>query len=78
MHWVDGGIPSSIVLPVNQKDTVATITLSTDPNILPLSHYMLFAIVDDIPSGARIINIRSSASSLYNEADGNASENSNH
>jgi hypothetical protein len=58
-HWVDGGIPRRIVLPVAQNGSIATITLPTDPNILPLGHYMLFAMVDDIPSVARIVNVRS-------------------
>jgi hypothetical protein len=34
------------------------VTLPTDPNLLPLGYYMLFAMVDDIPSIARIVNVR--------------------
>ena len=46
-----------IVLPVSQTSGVATVTLPADPNVLPLGHYMIFAMVDDIPSVARILNI---------------------
>jgi len=31
--------------------------MPTNPNILPLGYYMLFAMVDDIPSMAKIIRI---------------------
>lgn len=77
-HWVDGGIPRRIVLPVSQQGSIATITLPTDPNLLPLGHYMLFAMVDDIPSVARIVNVRPSASILYNEASDSILGNPNH
>jgi hypothetical protein len=56
-HWVDGGIPRRIVLPVSQTGSVAAVTLPADPNLLPLGHYMVFAMVDDIPSAARIITV---------------------
>ncbi len=56
-HWVDGGIPRRLVLPAQQNGTMVTTILPTDPNIIPLGHYMLFAMVDDIPSEARIIKI---------------------
>lgn len=41
MHWVDGGAVRA--------------ALPSDPNILPLGHYLLFAMADDIPSVARIV-----------------------
>jgi len=56
-HWVDGGIPRRLVLPVQQSGSSVTFTLPTDPNLLPLGHYMLFAMVDDIPSEAMILQI---------------------
>ncbi len=56
-HWVDGGIPRRLELPVAQTGTGASITLPTNPNVLPLGHYMLFAMVDDIPSVAQIITV---------------------
>jgi hypothetical protein len=57
-HWVDGGIPRRLVLPVNQSGTSATMYLPLDQNVLPLGYYMLFAMVDDIPSIAQIIRAR--------------------
>ena len=56
-HWVDGGIPRRLVLPVQQNGSTATTTLPSDPNVIPLGHYMLFAMVDDIPSEARIVRV---------------------
>jgi hypothetical protein len=63
-HWVDGGVNRRIVLPVNQTGNVATVTLPTDPNILQTGHYLLFAMVDDIPSVAQIINIPNTISGV--------------
>jgi hypothetical protein len=56
-HWVDGGIPRRLVLPVEQDGSSATVVLPVDPNVLPLGRYLLFAMVDDIPSVARIVNV---------------------
>jgi hypothetical protein len=56
-HWVDGGIPRRLVLPVEQQASTAAFVLPTNPNILPLGYYMAFAMVDDIPSVARIIAV---------------------
>jgi hypothetical protein len=56
-HWVDGGVPRRLVLPVSQEGAVATAMLPTDENLLPLGFYMLFAMVDDIPSAARIVQV---------------------
>ncbi|TWT44509.1 Kelch motif protein [Phycisphaerae bacterium RAS1] len=57
-HWVDAGIPRRVVLSVQQSGANASVTLPTDPNVLPLGHYMLFAMVDDSPSVARMIEVR--------------------
>ncbi len=56
-HWVDGGIPRRLVLPVQQNGTTVTATVPADANVAMLGHYMLFAMVDDIPSEARIVRI---------------------
>jgi hypothetical protein len=56
-HWVQGGIDRRIVLPVQQIGTNAAVSLPTDPNLLPLGFYMAFAMVDDIPSVARIVQV---------------------
>jgi galactose oxidase-like protein len=57
-HWVDGGIPRRIVLSVSQNGSAATFTLPADPNLAPLGRYLLFAMVDDIPSVALVIELR--------------------
>lgn len=56
-HWVDGGIPRRLVLPVQQAGRRASCTLPTDPDLLPLGWYMLFGMVDDIPSIARFLRV---------------------
>lgn len=56
-HWVDAGVPRRQVLPVVQADGQVEIVLPTDPNLLPLGHYMLFAMVDDIPSEAVVVQV---------------------
>lgn len=56
-HWVDAGVPRRLVLPVDQTGETVIATLPTDPDIFPLGHYMVFAMADDIPSVARIVQI---------------------
>jgi hypothetical protein len=56
-HWVQGGVDRRLVLPVSQIGLNAAVTLPTDPATLPLGFYMLFAMVDDIPSVALIVQI---------------------
>ncbi len=56
-HWVDGGIPRRLVLAVNQAGVDATVSLPVDANTLPLGWYMLFGMVDDIPSVGLILRV---------------------
>ena len=56
-HWVDGGIPRRLELPVTQSNGIANLSLPSDPNLLPLGWYMLFGMVDDIPSKALILRV---------------------
>ena len=56
-HWVDGGIPRRLVLDPAQTGTTVTVALPTDPNVAPLGRYLVFAMVDDIPSEARIVKL---------------------
>jgi hypothetical protein len=56
-HWVDGGIPRRLELPVTQAGATATCTLPTDAKLVPLGWYQVFAMVDDIPSVARIVSV---------------------
>jgi hypothetical protein len=55
-HWVDGGIPRRIVLPPISRSGTA-FNLPSDPNVLPSGYYMMFAMVDDIPSVAQIVRV---------------------
>ena len=36
---------------------VLTMAMPADGNVLPAGHYMLFLMVDDIPSVARIVRV---------------------
>ena len=56
-HWVAGGVPRRLVLPVEQNGSIVDVSLPSDPNVLPLGFYMLFAMVDDIPSVAEIVKV---------------------
>lgn len=56
-HWVDAGVPRRLVLAPVQAGSTVTVTLPSDLDLLPLGHYMLFAMVDDIPSEGVIIRI---------------------
>jgi hypothetical protein len=56
-HWVDGGIPRRLVLPVSQSGSLAQVTMPLDPNLAPLGWYMIFGMVDDIPSEAIILRL---------------------
>ncbi len=57
-HWVDAGVPRRLVLPVEQTGDLVSFALPSDQNVLPLGYYMIFAMVDDIPSVAEIIEVQ--------------------
>ncbi len=57
-HWVDAGVPRRLELPVQQTGTSVTVALPTDGNEMPAGFYLLFAMVDDVPSVARIVQVR--------------------
>jgi len=54
-HWVGAGVHRRLALDVEQTGGVARCRLPADPNVLPAGHYLLFAMVDDIPSEAGIV-----------------------
>lgn len=56
-HWVDGGINRRVELNVSQAGAVAQVDLPLDPDLLPVGWYMLFGMVDDIPSEAVFVRI---------------------
>lgn len=57
-HWVDGGVPRRLVLPVVQSGAAVTCLLPADPDRLPVGHYLLFAMVDDVPSVAVVVRVQ--------------------
>ncbi|MEX2217549.1 MAG: galactose oxidase-like domain-containing protein [Phycisphaerales bacterium] len=65
-HWVQGGNARHLVLPVQQTGSNATATLPVNPDVLPLGFYMAFAMVDDIPSVARIVQVVASPACYAN------------
>ena len=56
-HWLEAGVMRRLELDVSQVGARATITLPTDRNELPVGHYLLFGMVDDIPSVAKIVRV---------------------
>ncbi|MBS1723451.1 MAG: DUF1929 domain-containing protein [Armatimonadetes bacterium] len=56
-HWVDGGVPRRLVLAVTQVGSTVKVVLPKSSNLMPTGHYMLFAMVDDIPSVGKIVNV---------------------
>ncbi|MCH7526868.1 MAG: DUF1929 domain-containing protein [Planctomycetes bacterium] len=69
-HWVAGGVPRRLVLPVEQLESIVRTSLPDNPNVLPLGYYMVFAMVDDIPSVAVIVQVTGEAEPQPGDADG--------
>ena len=59
-HWVDGGLPLVVTVPFTQSGNTVTATIPTDANLAPTGHYLLFAMVDDIPSKGTVLQITDS------------------
>ncbi len=57
-HWVDAGVMRRLELDVSQIGVRASIVLPTDRNELPVGHYLLFGMVDDIPSVGKIVRVQ--------------------
>ena len=58
-HWLDGGNYRRLELDVSQVAGVAQLSLPTDPDLLPLGWYLLFGMVDDIPSEGVFVRVDS-------------------
>lgn len=56
-HWVDGGIPRRLELIATQVGSLSQTTLPLDPDLLPAGWYLLFGMVDDIPSRAVFVRV---------------------
>ena len=59
-HWVDGGVSRMVALPFEQPgDGSVQFTVPGDEVELPIGWYLLFVMVDDIPSEASIVVVPS-------------------
>ena len=56
-HWVDGGPQRILPLSFTQNDSSLNVTLPSDTVRLLPGYYLLFAMVDDIPSVARMVRV---------------------
>jgi hypothetical protein len=56
-HYVDGGAGRLVALPFRQDGPRLTVTVPDDPRRLPAAHYLLFLMVDDIPSVGRVVRL---------------------
>jgi hypothetical protein len=51
-------VPRRLELAVAQTGTRATVALPSARDVLPVGHYLLFGMVDDVPSVGRIVRVR--------------------
>ena len=56
-HWVDGGPQRYLAIDFTQNGPLVTATVPSDPVRALAGYYILFALVDDIPSVGRIVRI---------------------
>lgn len=56
-HYVDGGAGRLVSVPFAQNGDTLVVTVPEDPVLLPVAHYILFLMVDDIPSEGRIVRV---------------------
>lgn len=56
-HWMDGGVPRRLSLPFTQTGTTVTAQIPADPVVAMSGFYLLFAMVDDIPSEGVIVQV---------------------
>ncbi len=56
-HWMDGGVPRIIRLAPTVDGDTATVELPNDPVAAPVGHYILYLMVDDIPSEGAIVHL---------------------
>lgn len=58
-HWMNGGVPRLLSLNFTQVGAQVAAEIPTDPFMAPVGYYLLFVMVDDIPSLGRIVVIDS-------------------
>jgi len=61
-HFMNSGNSRPLELPFMKDGTRVTVTIPREADAAPLGHYMLFVMVDDIPSVAAIVKIEPSRS----------------
>lgn len=60
-HWVDGGPQRYLSLSFTQAGGTLTATVPSDPAVALSGWYLLYVMVDDIPSAARMVRLTPSA-----------------
>ena len=70
-HWIDGGPQRYLSLSFTQNGTQVDATLPSDPVLAVPGQYLLFVMVDDIPSVGKIVLVKPGAGSFNgdNKAD---------
>ncbi len=67
-HYVDGGVPRVQSLPFQQANGAITVTVPVSRDSVPVGYYVLFALVDDIPSPGIVVRNAGAATGV--EFDG--------
>jgi hypothetical protein len=67
-HWVDGGIPRLLSLSFTQKGTTVNVDVPVDPIAAPAGYYLMFALVDDIPSEGVIVRVLGASTASVDDA----------
>ena len=80
-HWVDGGPQRFLSVPFAQSGSNITATIPNDPVKFLAGYYILFAMVDDVPSVGKIVRLTPSPAAAQSwptvtlsSADSSASE----
>jgi hypothetical protein len=60
-HYVDGGASRHVSLPFRQDGNRLEVEVPADPVLVPAAHYIMFLMVDDIPSEGRIVRVEPAA-----------------
>lgn len=56
-HWMDGGVQRRLSLPFTQTGQTVTATIPSNPIVAMPGFYIMFAMVDDIPSQGEIVQV---------------------
>ncbi len=63
-HWMDGGVPRLLLLSFSQVGQQVSARIPSDPIRAMPGYYLLFAMVDDIPSVGRIVVVDDASASV--------------